>query len=474
MPSAPTVVDLFCGAGGFSLGFHRAGFRIAAAVDHDELAGETFLRNFSQLQPEWPPLVFSGEDGDVSAFPFSEIEPPDVVIGGPPCQAYSKIGRGKLASLSDRSFAEDPRNELYRAFVSAIETWRPKAFVMENVPGMLSVEGQNVADQIARDLAGCGYDVRYAMLDAAWYGVPQHRERLFFLGFRNDLALEPAFPEPERRPNSTGGYHHREVAIPLSFDFIEDRRVYMDTRSAPLPPVTVDEALHDLPRITDHLDPMPTGRRPFREPRKYEIEPWSDYAKLMRTWAGLPESKELDDHAVRHTPRDYETFRHMQAGDRYPAAVAVAWRLAEAEMEKRREAGADVNPDTDIYRQVVRRFVPPYGNAWQRHKDGAWNREFLDRWKKLVRDRPSWTVPAHLAKDSYSHIHYDSEQARMISVREAARLQSFPDAFRFVGGMGSCFRQIGNAVPPLLAQAIARSISVALDGPLSEAGSVHC
>ncbi len=463
MSNPHTVIDLFSGAGGFSLGFHRAGFRIAAAVDHDELAGETFRQNFSQLQPERPPLVFSGEEGDMSAFPFEEIEPPDVVIGGPPCQAYSKIGRGKLASLSDRSFAEDPRNELYRAFVNAIVTWRPKALVMENVPGMLSVEGNNVADQVAEDLAECGYDVRYTMLNAAWYGVPQHRERLFFLGYRDDLGIEPSFPEPERRPESTGGYHHREEPIPLSFDFIKDRRVYMDTRNASKPPVTVFEALHDLPTITEHLDPESSGTRPgFRQTRRYDAEPESEYAELMRNWRGLPESKDLDDHAIRRTPRDYETFRLMQEGDRYPAAVRLAWERAEAELARLVQHGVDVYADTNTYRRVLRDCVPPYGDAWERREDGAWNREFLDRWKKLVRDQPSWTVPAHLSKDSYSHIHYDSEQARMISVREAARLQSFPDAFRFAGNMGDCFRQIGNAVPPLLASAIASGLAADL------------
>lgn len=463
MSSPLTVVDLFCGAGGFSLGFHRAGFRIAAAIDRDELAGETFRRNFTQLQPEHPPLVFSGEDGDLAGFAFDDIAPPDVVIGGPPCQAYSRIGRGKLASLSDRSFAQDPRNELYRAFVTAIATWRPLAVVMENVPGMLSVEGHNVAEQVAADLAGCGYTVRYAMLNAAWYGVPQHRERLFFLGYREDLGIAPRFPEPERRPESTGGYHHREAAIPLAFDFIEDRRVYMDTRKAPRPPVTVFEALHDLPKLTDHLDRDSDGRRPgFRHPRPYNAKPETEYAMLMRNWPGLPESKEIDDHAVRRTPRDYETFRLMQEGDRYPAAVKIAWQRAQTALGRLQNQGIDVSIGTDARRRVLREYVPPYGDAWKQRQDGAWNCEFLDRWKKLVRDQPSWTVPAHLAKDSYSHIHYDSDQSRMISVREAARLQSFPDAFRFRGNMGDSFRQIGNAVPPLLAFAIARDVEVDL------------
>src|SRR3954452_12296583 len=100
--------------------------------------------------------------------------------------------------------------------------------------------------------------------------------------------------------------------------------------------------------------------------------------------------------------------------------------------------------NTTEWEKLRARFVPPYDQ-----------KNFLDKWRKLYPDQPSWTVPAHLGKDSYSHIHYESEQARMITPREAARLQSFPDAFEFEGSMGDCFRQIGNAVPPLLAWALA-------------------
>lgn len=458
-----TVVDLFSGAGGFSLGFQRAGFEIAAAVDRDELSGQTFLQNFSQLQPEAPPSVFSGDAGDLSSFDFDQLDAPDVVIGGPPCQAYSRIGRGKLASLSDAGFAEDPRNELYLSFVTAIRTWQPKAFVMENVPGMLSVEGRNVAEQVASDLAECGYSVRYAMLNAAWYGVPQLRERLFFVGYRLDLGTDPRFPNPEHRPEALAGYHHREGAIPLSFDFIPDRRVYIDTRLAPRPPVSVEEALADLPEITEHLDPTNQGARPqFRTIRRLERDPHSRYATTMRQWPGFPECKELDDHWTRRTPRDYVTFRRMKHGDRYPDAVRIAWAEADTALGRLKKSGIDVAPGSPAYQSVVREHVPPYGDAWDRHEAGSWNRAFPDRWRKLIPDSPSWTVPAHLSKDSYSHIHYDSDQARMISVREAARLQSFPDGFGFAGNMGDCFRQIGNAVPPLLSLALARITRLAL------------
>jgi DNA (cytosine-5)-methyltransferase 1 len=471
MERLPKVVDLFCGAGGFSLGFQKAGFQIVAGVDRDELSGETFLRNFSELQPTSPPLVFAGDAGDLTAFDFEQLPAPDVLIGGPPCQAYSRAGRAKLASLSERGFVEDPRNELYLAFIAAIRTWHPLAFVMENVPGMLSMEGRNVAAEIANDLANCGYEVRYALVNAAWYGVPQLRERLIFIGYRSDLGIVPTFPRPEHRPEVLAGYVHREDDIPLAFEFMRERRIFLDTRSNSRPPISVEEALHDLPPILEHLSTASSiSRGGFRSIRRLERIPESHYARLMRCWPGFPEVKEIDDHAVRRTPRDYETFRSMREGDRYPEAIRIAWARVDAELHAVRRRDELVEPGTDAYLQIVRKHVPPYGSAWDRSESGPWNRDFPDRWRKLIRNQPSWTIPAHLAKDSYSHIHYDDSQARMISVREAARLQSFPDAYRFSGNMGECFRQIGNAVPPLLAAGVAQHILLNLMG----LGSPNC
>jgi DNA (cytosine-5)-methyltransferase 1 len=171
----------------------------------------------------------------------------------------------------------------------------------------------------------------------------------------------------------------------------------------------------------------------------------------MRNWPGLIAGSTVDDHATRRTKRDYELFRRMQPGHRYPDAIELAHqrevKLFEKELEQLDCQGRAPSPGSDEWKKLRARFVPPYDPA-----------KFLDRWRKLIPDQPSWTVPAHLGKDSYSHIHHDSDQARMITPREAARLQSFPDAFVFLGNLGDCFRQIGNAVPPLLARAIASSI----------------
>jgi DNA (cytosine-5)-methyltransferase 1 len=451
--SPPLVVDLFCGAGGFSLGFHAAGCRIIGAADADRMAAETYRRNFGLLQTGYAPHV--PENGDLE-----ETDPdllaggqqPDIVIGGPPCQAFSRLGRAKLNSLSDEGFRGDPRNVLYRRFLAAVERWKPLALVVENVPGMLTVGGVNYADIVCAEIAATGYHTGYALLNSVWYGVPQLRERLFFIGIREDLGLRPAAPPTAFQAELPEGYSRplREVHRSLPFGGGWDRNI--GPLAVPASPreaaaVTVREALDDLPGLTDHLTP---GRRPrgeFRQHLPYRSAPLSWYATLMRYWPGFTPPTGVEDHAIRRTPRDYETFRRMRPGDRFPEALAIARAIRDEELARLQAAGAAPDPGTQEWEEFEARFVPPYDEH-----------EFTDKWRKLIPDRPSWTVPAHLAKDSYSHIHYDDAQARMISIREAARLQSFPDAFSFAGNMGDCFRQIGNAVPPLLARAVAEAV----------------
>jgi DNA (cytosine-5)-methyltransferase 1 len=323
---------------------------------------------------------------------------------------------------------------------------------MENVPGMLSVRRTNYAEQIARELSQFGYKVGYALLNSVWYGVPQFRERLFFLGFRDDLNIRPApptathwtaLPEGYRRPlrdqqpSLFSGPEWQDHEGELAIRFIAD----------PLQALPVRDALDDLPGLTDHQSGAGLPRGDFRTPARYRCSPATDYARLMRTWPGFPMLDEVADHVVRRTPRDYETFRRMRQGDRYPQAYRIAVGRFEEELARLRSSGRAPEEGSECWAAVRARFVPPYPLT-----------SFEDKWRKLIPDQPSWTVPAHLAKDSYSHIHYDGEQARMISVREAARIQSFPDGFAFSGNMGDCFRQIGNAVPPLLAWAIAASV----------------
>lgn len=450
----PLVIDLFCGAGGFSLGFHAAGCRILAAVDADAAAAETFRRNFGLLQAGSPPLVFGGEDGDVERAGLDNISlsAPDIVIGGPPCQAFSRLGRAKLNSLSDDGFKGDPRNALYRRFLAAIDAWRPKAVVMENVPGMLSVGGVNYADDVCTELATIGYRTGYALLNAVWYGVPQFRERIIFIGIRNDLGVDPKSPPITHWTDLPDGYappqrHRSAPSLPFGspWDAIVGQ-LSVPTQSKH-PAVTVKEALDDLPALTDHLTVKSRPRGDFRKVMKHRMPPHSAYAEFMRSWPGFSPADCVNDHAVRRTPRDYSTFRLMKPGDRYPEAISIARAIRDQELSKLRAEGTAPDPGTPEWDEFDARFVPPYDESG-----------FPDKWRKLLPDRPSWTVPAHLAKDSYSHIHYDGEQARMISVREAARLQSFPDAFLFSGNMGDCFRQIGNAVPPMLAWAVADSV----------------
>ena len=167
----------------------------------------------------------------------------------------------------------------------------------------------------------------------------------------------------------------------------------------------------------------------------------------MRTWPGFANHAGLADHVIRYLPRDYDLFARLNPGDQYPEA----WKHAHDMLRERIDAlaarGVKIRPGSDEYQALHRAIVPPYDAG-----------KFPNKWRKMWRDQPARTLMAHLGKDSYSHIHYDSAQARTISVREAARLQSFPDGFVFRGTMNPAFRQIGNAVPPLLAQALAEEI----------------
>jgi DNA (cytosine-5)-methyltransferase 1 len=450
----PHVVDLFCGAGGLALGFRAAGCRLQAAVDIDSTAGQTLARNFALLQPDDPPRVLAGPEFDLERLDLNEVAvtPPDILIGGPPCQAFSRLGRGKLDSLTEDGFEGDPRNQLYRRFLDAVEAWQPRAVVMENVPGMLSVRGVNHAETVMAELAGKGYHTGYALLNAVWFGVPQFRERLFFLGIRSDLGIRPVSPVATHRALMPEGYRrpltHQAPLLPFSpeWELLEGELPVRFTPH-PGPAVTVSDALDDLPVLTDHLAGTGLPRGDFRQPMSYRQAPHSSYAHLMRSWPGLPQPEAIVDHAVRRTPRDYETFRRMRPGDRYPEALRIARQRLAEEAEVLRVHGVAPHEGTPEWEKLKARFIPPYPVTM-----------FEDKWRKLIPGQPSWTIPAHLAKDTYSHIHHDDAQARMISPREAARLQSFPDAFAFAGNMGDCFRQIGNAVPPLLAWSIAAKV----------------
>ena len=175
----------------------------------------------------------------------------------------------------------------------------------------------------------------------------------------------------------------------------------------------------------------------------------------MKTWKGFEAPDALYDHVIRYLPRDFELFARMNHGDQYPEAYRHAHDMFEERLTRERQSGNPIRTGSAAYEQLKREIIPPYDAG-----------KFPNKWRKMWPDKPARTLMAHLGKDGYSHIHYDSSQARTISVREAARLQSFPDGFRFSGTMNPAFRQIGNAVPPLLAKALAEEMIRALRSAL--------
>lgn len=443
-------VDVFAGAGGFSLGAMRGGFQCLGAIEKDARAAETYAWNFPRHVDL--PLTFLGpRKGDIVGISKKVVDQAlmdigcddvDVLLAGPPCQAFSFAGRAKLNSLAnwEGAYESDPRNRLYLKFLQLLQWLNPRVFLFENVTGMLHLRGNNVAEIISRDASHLGYNVIYTILNSAWYGVPQTRERVFILGLRNDLGVPPSFPQPSYVVEGASD-HLSRIGIPRK-GFPESpffRRVANPVTGDPA--IDVESALGDLPEFLDHVRSSDyCAKRSECKPRPYRQGRPNRFASLMRNWSGLPISDAVTDHFCRHTPRDYRVFAKMKPGDRYPEALKVAEKLFRKTF-RRYELGLSKN------RPVRKEFVPPYRSD-----------AFPDKWKKLDPSKPSWTITAHLSRDCYSHIHYDDNQQRTITVREAARLQTFPDAFLFSGNMGECYTQIGNAVPPILAYKLSRHL----------------
>ena len=234
-----------------------------------------------------------------------------------------------------------------------------------------------------------------------------------------------------------------------------------------LPPaVNAEKALKDLPAIDARAElaagRLRRGARRFDSGVPYPADKdLTGYARVMREWPGFEAPQTINDHVIRYLPRDYDLFSRMNPGDQYPEAYRHAEGMFEEELTRRSSNGRPVESGSDEWKALRREFVPPYDPD-----------KFPNKWRKLEADRPARTLMAHLGKDSYSHIHYDSGQARTISVREAARLQSFPDGFRFSGTMNPAFRQIGNAVPPLLARAIGRTLLQQIHDAVPRSGTL--
>ncbi len=458
------MLDLFSGCGGLSLGFRAAGFEITAAIENNATAAASYGANFHADEP-----LHSVDRDIISTAPAQLVRilklgrvaaAFDVVIGGPPCQAFARVGRSKLREIEahPEAFRHDPRATLYTPYLRYVKSCRPLAILMENVPDVMNFGGHNISEEVCEVLGELGYVSAYTLLNAAFYGVPQTRERMFLIAYHRAIAEHVSFPAPTHWVDLPRGYEgSRRVALkalsngplfPKAHNYLDPPKATND-----LPPaVTAEEAIGDLPEIDARTlmlgGVLKRGARRFDKLVPYDKNrSVSGYARSMKSWTGFEAGNGICDHVIRYLPRDYSLFARMREGDQYPEAHRLAMKMFDEELSRLAKKGLILEPGSPKHDELIASIVPPYDAG-----------KFPNKWRKIARDQPVRTVMAHLSKDGYSHIHYDSGQGRTISVREAARLQSFPDGFTFAGAMNQAFRQIGNAVPPLMAKAIATEI----------------
>lgn len=464
---AHRTLDLFAGCGGLSLGFDAAGYRTIGAVEFDPQAARSHALNFFRNLPD-DEFEAHARARDITKCEPAELlrdlgisgkidKQVDVIVGGPPCQAFARVGRAKLREIADHpeAFLQDPRGNLYLRYLQYVRELKPIALLMENVPDVLNYGGHNISEETCETLAEMGYTCGYTLLNSVYFGVPQMRERMFLVAIASQLADKITFPQPTHWVAMPRGYEgSRQVALQtVRHDLFNERSYFVESPAVDpfkcRPAVTAQEALADLPKVTDHLNStMKHGARRFDTLARYNDEEPSSFAKLMRTWPGFERDDGVLDHVIRYQPRDYAIFRRMNPGDQYPEAHSHAIALFEERVAGlRKSTGNTIDSKSKEYQELWEQTVPPYDVG-----------KFPNKWRKMEPDAPARTLMAHLGKDGYSHIHYDSSQARTISVREAVRLQSFPDGFVLSGTMNPAFRQIGNAVPALLAKAIAEHI----------------
>jgi len=469
----PRVLDLFAGCGGLSLGFQAAGYTIAAALEFDKHAAQSHGLNFHKgNEKHTKPRDITKTPPGLLCEELSLGSPDesfDIIVGGPPCQAFARVGRSKLREVAahPEAFRHDPRARLYIDYLEYVKTCQPLTVVIENVPDMINHGGHNLAAEICEVLAQHGYVCGYSILNAAFYGVPQMRERMILIAIHSELVSRITFPQPTHWIALPPGYDGSRASalklLPCREKYGPD--IYYHPAPEPeenLPlAISAEQAIGDLPIINARellsRGILKRGARRFDKPVKYEgDDKASTYASLMRNWPSYEGKKYIHDHVIRYLPRDYELFSRMSPGDQYPQAAKLAEKMFK---DKINQLPSNSRPTegTKAWMELKKSIVPPYDPG-----------KFPNKWRKMEADKPARTLLAHLGKDSYSHIHYDDAQARTISVREAARLQSFPDGFIFCGTMNPAFRQIGNSVPPLMAKSIALCIREQIQSALSE------
>ena len=366
------IIDLFAGCGGLSLGFEMAGFNIPLAIERDEWASETYKANHKNTK------VITGDITqilDLDNLLENDVKI-DGIIGGPPCQGFS---------LSGNRDKNDPRNSLFMEFVRFVKFYKPKFFIMENVTGILSMKtksNESVKELILKEYNNAGYNVKICRLNAAEFGVPQARLRVFFIGIRKDIKFD----------------ENKLVPIPTHLGEKQ---------------ITIEQAIMDLPQIMsgEGIEEM-----------NYISEPTNSYQK----WARKGSKKIYNHIAMKHTKRLIDRFEQIKFGQ----SVA---NVSEEHMQRKRGDASKVS-----------------GKAFSQNN------------MRPYPDKPSPTIPASF-QSNFIHPYIN----RNYTAREGARLQSFPDKYIFHGKRTtmsweknlSQYQQIGNAVPPLLANALAKNIA---------------
>lgn len=392
-----TFIDLFAGCGGLSEGFYRKGFTALAHVEINKFACDTLrerMKYYGYKNPDAEVVEHDITSDDI----IDRIEKAvagrdvDVIIGGPPCQAYSTAGRAR----DPNGMKQDPRNFLFESYVRILEHYRPKFFVFENVTGLLTatVKNEKIIDRVLAAL-GKEYKVEkrpeLMVLNSVNYGVPQQRKRVIIFGVRKDIDI----PVKDLYGGVVKTHYSPE-----------------ETPSEGLQRfVTVREAISELPSVRQ-------GEGEKEQQFRYSLA--NGFLKRI----GSRKLHTLRDHVCRkHNAMDVERYTEMSRNK---------WTF-----------------------QELLKYRPDLQHERARLFDNSYVVQFWDL--------PSRTIIAHLVKDGNQFIHPDPKQGRTLTVREAARLQSFPDDFEFCGSRGEQFRQIGNAVPPLFAEALASSMLTALD-----------
>lgn len=389
-------IDLFAGCGGLSEGFYKQGYKALMHLEIDQAACKTLstrMRHYGYSEKEIEDAVMCDDitrEGLISDMDKRIHEPVDIIIGGPPCQAFSSVGRAQ----SPDGMSSDPRNYLFENYLEILNHYKPKMFIFENVKGILTAKpkGVKIFDIIVREMSKT-YNIvsnpKTILLNAADYGVPQIRERVIIIGIRKDIdyiKIDDVYASIPKS-NSDG-----DASLPNY--------------------ITVGEAILDLPKLVpgegeniQHVD---------------VVQDKNNYLQKIGNDSGV-----VYNHSARnHNEADRERYRILSEHKN--------WQLKDLQT---------VRPD------LIHHDPKHFGN----------------RYTVQESDKPGKTVVAHLYKDGNLFIHPDPLQARTFTVREAARIQSFPDDFVFEGSRTDQFKQVGNAVPPLMAETFAKTLKEYLD-----------